>query len=150
MSLTVNVTPLRNETAKLFTSTCDNFIQTAGIRDGALHYAKILSVSYDSLDTSDPNDPEVIINIDLSNVFNTCRVLTLDVLSECDSRDYVCGLKRGDVIATSETLSNLSGSFHSIRKCHTKLRYFDWDGQVHLANGKTGGQQRRPLRDASI
>ena len=29
--------------------------------------------------------------------------------------------------------------------CHTKLRYFDWDGQVHLTKGKTGGQQGDPL-----
>ena len=27
----------------------------------------------------------------------------------------------------------------------TKLRYFDWDGQVHIAKGKTGGQQGDPL-----
>ena len=33
-SLTVNATPVGNEAAKLFTSTYDNFIQTAGIRDG--------------------------------------------------------------------------------------------------------------------
>ncbi len=26
-----------------------------------------------------------------------------------------------------------------------KLRYFDWDGQVHVAKGKTGGQQGDPL-----
>jgi hypothetical protein len=26
------------------------------------------------------------------------------------------------------------------------LRYFDWDGQVHLAKGKTGGQQGDPLK----
>jgi hypothetical protein len=26
-----------------------------------------------------------------------------------------------------------------------KLRYCDWDGQVHLAKGKTGGQQGGPL-----
>jgi hypothetical protein len=44
--------------------------------------------------TSDPNDPEVIIKIDVSNAFNTtCRDLTLDVLSGRPSRDYVCGLK---------------------------------------------------------
>ena len=30
--------------------------------------------------------------------------------------------------------------------CHTKLRYFDWDGQVHLTKGKTGGQQGDPLK----
>jgi hypothetical protein len=35
--LAVNATPIRNEEAKLFTSTYDNFIQTAGIRDGASH-----------------------------------------------------------------------------------------------------------------
>jgi hypothetical protein len=29
--------------------------------------------------------------------------------------------------------------------CHTKLRYVDWDGQVHFAKGKTGGQQGDPL-----
>jgi hypothetical protein len=26
-----------------------------------------------------------------------------------------------------------------------KLRYFDWDGQVHITKGKTGGQQGDPL-----
>ncbi len=43
-SLTVNDTPIRNESAKLFTSSYDNFIQTAGIRDGTSNCAKILSV----------------------------------------------------------------------------------------------------------
>ena len=33
-----------------------------------------------------------------------------------------------------------------MRTCHSKLRYFDWDGQVHLAKGKTGGQQGDPLK----
>jgi hypothetical protein len=89
-SLAVNATPVRNEAAELFTSTYDNFIQAAGIRDGASHSAKILSVFYDNLDASDPNDPEVIIKIDISNAFN-------------------------------------------------------WDGQVHLAKGKTGEQQGDPL-----
>jgi hypothetical protein len=60
-SLPVNATPIHNEWAKLCTSSYDNFIQTAGIRDGVSHCAKILSVFYDNLDTSDPNDPEVII-----------------------------------------------------------------------------------------
>jgi hypothetical protein len=50
-SLAVNATPVRNDAAKLFTSTYDNFIQTGGIRDGVSHCAKILSVFYDSLDT---------------------------------------------------------------------------------------------------
>jgi hypothetical protein len=47
-SLVVNATPIRNEAAKFFTSSYDNFIQTAGIRDGASHCAKVLSVFYDS------------------------------------------------------------------------------------------------------
>jgi hypothetical protein len=110
-SLAVNATPIRNETAKLFTSSYDNFIQTAGIRDGASHCAKILSVFYDNLDTSDPNDPDVIIKIDVSNAFNTTD----------------------------------RGYFKAMRTCHSKFRYFDWDGQVHLAKGKTGGQQGDPL-----
>ncbi len=63
----MNATPVRNEEAKLFTSAYDNFSQTAGIRDGASHCAKILSVSYDNLDTSDPNDREMMIKIDISN-----------------------------------------------------------------------------------
>ncbi len=29
----------------------------------------------------------------------------------------------------------------AMRTCEAKLRYFDWDGQVHIAKGKTGGQQ---------
>ena len=52
---------------------------------------------------------------------------------------------RGDTIATSETLSNMVGYSKAMRACHAKLRYFDWDGQVHFAKGKTGGQQGDPL-----
>jgi hypothetical protein len=55
-SLALNATPVRNEAAKLFTCTYNNFIQTASIRDGTSHCAKILSGFYDNLDTSDPND----------------------------------------------------------------------------------------------
>jgi hypothetical protein len=81
--------PVRNESAKIFTSTYDNFIQTAGIRDGASYCSKNLSVFYDNLDTSDPDDPEVIVKVDISNTFNTtCRALTLDVRSGYVSRDY--------------------------------------------------------------
>jgi hypothetical protein len=29
--------------------------------------------------------------------------------------------------------------------CNVKLRYFDWDGQVHLTKGKAGGQKGDPL-----
>jgi hypothetical protein len=92
-SLTVNTTPIRNEPGKLFTSSYDNFIQTAGTRDGVSHCAKILSVFYDNLDISDPNDPKVIIKIDVSNAFkSTDRDLTLDMISGRVSGDYACGL----------------------------------------------------------
>ena len=86
-------------------------VNVTPVRDGASQCAKILSVFYEvsSLDTSDPNDPEVIIKIDISNAFNTaCRALTLDVLSGRASRDYACGLKRGDAINTSECLIYLA------------------------------------------
>jgi hypothetical protein len=33
----------------------------------------------------------------------------------------------------------------SVGTTSSKLRYFDWDGQVHLVKGKTGGQQGDPL-----
>ena len=99
----------------LFTSSFDNFIQTAGIRDGASHCAKILSVFYDNLDTSDPNDPDVIIKIDVSNAFNTTdRALTLDMINGRASRDYAWGIKEGDVIGTVDSLTNLFGYFKAI------------------------------------
>jgi hypothetical protein len=109
-SLAVHATPVRNEEAKIFTSTYDSFIQTAGIRDGASHCAKILSGFYDTLDTSDVTDHEVITKIDTSNALNTaCRALTLDVLSGYASRDDACGLKDKDVIEwTCAPLSNMS------------------------------------------
>ena len=70
---------------------------------------------------------------------------TLDVLSGRASRDYACGLEKGDAIPTCENLSNLFGYFKAMRTCHAKLRDFDWDGQVHLAKDKTDGQQGDPL-----
>jgi hypothetical protein len=126
--LAVNATPIRNESAKLFTSSYDNFIQTAGIRDGASHYTKILSVFYDNLDTSNPNDPDVIIKIDVSNAFNsTDRALTLDMISGRTSRDYACGIKEVDVIGTVDSLTNLFGYLktcaHSTLKVSLALVY---------------------------
>ncbi len=144
--MTVNTTPIHNEVAKLFPSSYDNFIQTTGIRDDVSHCAGILTCLYDNLDVSDPTDPEVIIKIDVVNVFNsTDRDLTLDVLSGHASWDYVCGLKIGDVIPTCDNLSNLFCYFKTMRRCKAKLRNFDWDGQVHIAKGKTGGQHGDPL-----
>ena len=84
--------------------------------------AKILSVFYDNLDTSVPNDPEVIIKIDISVFNTTCRVLTLDVLSGHVSRDYTCDLKKGDDIPTCENLSDLFGYFKVMYTC---TMYYD-------------------------
>jgi hypothetical protein len=53
-NLSVNVTPIRNEMTKLFTTSNDNFIQTTGIRDGVSDCDKILTFFYDNLDVSDP------------------------------------------------------------------------------------------------
>ncbi len=39
----------------------------------------------------------------------------MDILSGRASRDYACGLMRGDTIATSETLSNMFGFFKVMR-----------------------------------
>jgi hypothetical protein len=53
----------------------------------------------------------------------------------------VYDLKRGDVIPTVDTLTNLFGYFKAMHTCPSTLRSFDWDGHVHLTKGKTGGQQ---------
>jgi hypothetical protein len=101
----------------------------------------------DNLETVDPNDPDVILKIDMTNVFNTTdRGLTLDVLSGRPSHDYVCVITKGQTFPNCETLSNLFGYFKTIRTYHIKLRYFDWDGQVHLVNNKTDGQEGDPLK----
>ena len=82
---------------------------------------------------TDSNDPEVIVKIDISNSFNsTCHTLRIDVLSGRTSRDYVCGLKRGDVIPTSESLSHMFGYFFDMLSACAKLRYFDYEGLLHL------------------
>ncbi len=143
-SLAANAT--QGSVANIFTSTYDNFIQFAGLKDGASHCAKLLTIMYDNLD-SDAQDPDVIIKVDISNAFNVlCRYLTLDVLSGTASRDYASGLKFGDSIETScDTLRNMFPYFQAMRTCTSTLRYYDWFGQVHTAQSKTGGQQGDPL-----
>ena len=117
-----------------------------GLKDGASHCAKLLTIMYDNLD-SDAQDPVVIIKVDISYAFNVlCRYLSLNVLSGTASRDYASGLKFGDSIATScDTLRNMFPYFQAMRTCTPILRYYDCFGQVHTAQSKTGGQQGDPL-----
>ena len=110
-SLAVHSTLVRHEVAKLFTSTYENFMQTAGIRDGTSYCVKILWVFYDNLHTTALNDPEVILRL-----------------------TYLIPL-----------ILHVVTLLHVIHICHDNLRYFDWDGRVHLAKGKTGGHQGDPL-----
>ena len=137
---------VRAPVSNIFTSTYNNFMQTAGLRDGASHCAKILSSMYDSLN-SDPNDPDVLVKLDIKNAFNMlCRQLTLDVLGGKASCDYACGLKEGDSFETTcEELRNMFAYFKAMRTTKSHLRYFDYLGNVLEAWGKTGGQQGDPL-----
>ena len=48
--------------ANIFTSTYDNFIQFAGLKDGPSHCAKLLTIMYHNLD-SDAQDTDVIIKL---------------------------------------------------------------------------------------
>ena len=102
---------------------------------------------YANLNNTTPNDPEVIIKIDISNAFNVlCRALTLDVLSGKASRTYASGIREGEEFETKcEQLRSMFGYFASMRTVKSKLRYFDFLGEVHEALGKTGGQQGDPL-----
>jgi hypothetical protein len=62
----------------------------------------------------------MIIKIDVSNAFNTTdRALTLDMISGHVSRDYACDIKKGDVIRTVDSLTNLFGYFKAMSGCHS-------------------------------
>ena len=83
---------------KIFASTYDNFIQTAGIRDGA-STAPSFSQGFMIILTPPMLLTHVIIKIDISNAFHTvCRALKLDLLSGYASRACACGLKHKKVI----------------------------------------------------
>ena len=133
-SLAVN--SVRGDAAKIFTSTYENFIQTAGIPDGASHCDRLLGVIYDNLTPlADPNDPELLIKIDITNAFNTVFLfLTLDCVSGTASRDYACGLKNGNRIESScDPRRVMFSYFQSVRTCNSTLRYYDWFGKVHIS-----------------
>ncbi len=93
----------------------------------------------------------MIIKIHVSNALNTTdRVLTLDMISGRALRDYAFDIKEGDVIGTVDSLTNLFGYFKVMCGCHSKLRYFDWDGQVHLAKGRTSAQAAKIARGTRL
>jgi hypothetical protein len=83
---------VRGPISRIFTSTYENFLQTAGLQDGASHCAKILSAMCSALN-SDLSDPDVIIKLDVSNVFNVlCRCLCGDGTGTASSRTAIsCG-----------------------------------------------------------
>jgi hypothetical protein len=118
---------VRGPISRIFTSTYENNLHTAGLQDGASHCDKILSAMYAALN-SDPSDPDVIIKLDISNAFNAlCRHLTLDVLGGKASCDYACGLKEGDNIETvCGELRNMFEYFRTMRTTKSHLRYFDY------------------------
>ena len=64
-----------------------------------------------------------MIKIDVSNAFNsTDRPFTLDCINGRASRDYACALKRGDVIGTIDSLTNLFGYFKAMRSLETRQK----------------------------
>jgi hypothetical protein len=66
---------------------------------------------------SDPSDPDVIIKLDISNVFNVmCRQLILDVLGGKASCNYACGLKEGDNFET--VCGEMRNMFEYFRTMH--------------------------------
>ena len=142
-------TAVRPDVARFFTSQYDNFIQTAGTKDGASHCANILNLFYHDLAPparDDASDPKVIVKLDLSQAFQTtCRALTLDVFSGKATRDYACGFRKGDNIPTPPSLSNLFGYVYSMRSVVGKARYHDSNGAVHTVDSKTGGHQGDPF-----
>jgi hypothetical protein len=118
---------VRGPISRIFTSTYEYLLQTAGLQDGASHCAKILSSMYAALN-SDPSDPDVIIKLDIPNAFNVlCRQLTLDVLGGKATCYYQCGLKAGDNIETvCGELRNMFEYFRAMRTTKSHLRYFDY------------------------
>ena len=56
-------------------------------------------------------------------------------------REIMLVASRKGMLFLHVILINLLGYFKAMRSCEAKLRYFAWDGQVHIAKGKTGGQR---------
>jgi len=76
---------IRPTVARYFTSQYDNFMQTAGTKDGAPHYANILNLFYHHLQPD--KDPTAVVSLTWPNLSTICRALTLDVFSGKATRD---------------------------------------------------------------
>ena len=101
-----------------------------------------VSVFYDNLDTSDPNDPEVIIQIAISNVFNS-----YDVLSGYASRDYACDLKQKEIVeSTCVSLSNMFGYFHVMRSLSYDTDTLTGTDRFTSRRAKRGDNKGTPQR----
>ena len=85
--------------------TYTNFKQLPLSKDGVSHCLYFLNTAYsDPVFTSaeDETDPMVIVKLDISNAFGSLSArLVLDVLSDKESRDYVCVIKVDEEFETS-------------------------------------------------
>jgi hypothetical protein len=131
-NLPANATPVRNESAKIFTSTYDNFIQTA-IRDGA-STAPNFSRGFMILLT-----PPMLLVLTLKSSTRLTYLMPLILYAALSHLMYSVGMLPLTKLVVSNTRTLLSPLiqhvcyFHAMRTCHAKLRYFDWEGHVHFA-----------------
>ena len=145
---------IREPVNKKFQSSYKNFIQFASLSDGVSFCAKSIIAWYESLDVvSTLEDPEVICALDVKSAYQcTDRSLTLDMLNNQATRDYVAGFRKGQAFITSsdmEPISNLFPFWASLRTVYSKSRYFDHFAKAHIIHGKTGGQQGDPLESCA-
>ena len=138
------VQSVREPLTRIFQSSYENFIQFASISDGVSFCAKSIIAWYDTLDiTSNPEDPEVICALDVRSAYQcTDRRLTLDVINNEATRDYVAGFRKGQPFTSSEdmgAISNLFPFWHSMRIVYSKKRYFDTSAQVHRGKPRVSG-----------
>ena len=64
----------------------------------------------------------------------------------------MAGFRKGQPFTSSEdmgAISNLFPFWHSMRMVYSKKRYFDNSAQVHILDGKTGGNQGCPGESSS-
>jgi hypothetical protein len=130
--------------AKTRIDSYSSFKQLALSKDGASHFVYLLNSAYydpSFTSASDAEDPMVIINLDISNVFGTlCAQLVLDHLSGKAYRDYACGINAdADFETAVHELKAYFGFFRLQRTCETILRFYSYDGATNHVRCRTGG-----------